>query len=239
MSKRWSPTAVRSARTTVVFWLFMVVALTAGAGMYWGTTQRAPDVVADPRVELSDLAAHSIPRLAVIGESYTAGSNNGVTWPEVLAQKRGWSVHNAAIGGSGYVAGGDKAFPYRAGYVAETTMPDLILVVGSRNDKSEPEKIRSAATAMFADLKQKAPQAQVLIIGPIWDNTTPPAGVLRANAETRAAAEAVGLPFVDALSLNWLSDPGLIQADGVHPTDAGQRVLADCIDAVTPDITLD
>jgi lysophospholipase L1-like esterase len=238
MSKKRSRTDEKRDPKTVAFWAFMAIALVAGVAMFWGTTERTPDVAADERIEVRDLSAHTTPRLAVIGDSYSAGSNNGVTWPDLLAQKRGWSVQNAAIGGSGYVAGGEDAFPFRAGYVAEATTPDLILVVGSRNDKDEPEKIRGAATTLFADLKQKAPQAQVVVIGPIWDSTAPPAGVLRANAETRAAAEAAGLPFVDALPLGWLNDSALIQPDGVHPTDAGQQVLADRIDAVTPAVAL-
>jgi hypothetical protein len=44
--------------------------------------------------------------IAVIGDSYTAGIQNWVVWPTLLAQRTGWSVSNFALPNAGFVADG-------------------------------------------------------------------------------------------------------------------------------------
>ncbi len=175
-------------------------------------------------------------RLAVIGDSYSAGAADSVAWPELLSERRGWYLHNISVDGTGYVAGREMAFPNRFGYLL-SQRPDVVVVAGSRNDEnSPPSQVEAAATALFTELKTKAPKAVVLVIGPIWDSSPPTGGARAANDATRRATESAGFTFVDALSANWLSDPALLQADRVHPTDAGQNVLTDRINEIAPDI---
>ncbi|RKM72230.1 SGNH/GDSL hydrolase family protein [Rhodococcus opacus] len=140
--------------------------------------------------------------------------------------------------GAGFVAGGpEKVFAAQVEH-AVWTQPDIIIVAGSRNDQYEPYKVRGAADTLFADLKAKAPQAQIVAIGPMWDNSAPSAGVVEADAAVRSAAEAAGIQFIEVLAEDWLGDPLLIQADGVHPTDIGQQVIAERVNATVPTVTL-
>lgn len=167
------------------------------------------------------------PNSLFLGDSYTAGSLNTVKWPAVVAGQMKWNYVNAAVGGAGYSnsAGNNLA----AQIDAMEVVPDIVVVTGSRNDVYNPEAVKDAATDLYAKLKVAAPEARVVVIGPIWDSTEPSSGAVAANEATKEAATEAGLPFVDALSENWLGVPALIQGDGVHPNDAGQQKLAERI----------
>jgi len=69
------------------------------------------------------------------------------------------------------------------------------------------------------------------VIGPPWVNGSPPASIVADRDVVQAAAQAAGATFVDPLREGWFTGPyaSLIGSDGVHPTDAGHRHLADLI----------
>ena len=70
----------------------------------------------------------------------------------------------------------------------------------------------------------------MLVIGPAWPTADPPRKVLRIRDTLAYVSSAVGAPFVDPIAERWfVGQPGLIGADGVHPTDAGHAYLADKI----------
>ncbi|WP_164874145.1 SGNH/GDSL hydrolase family protein [Rhodococcus spongiicola] len=223
----------------------MAAALIAAVGMYWAAGERGPSTsyagtyTPNTGVGPNDPEAPTA-RLAVIGGSYSAGVGNTVAWPQLLAEKRGWQLDNVATEGTGYTVSGpdgEAAFPTKVD-AATANSPDIIIVAGSRNDQTIPGDVEPIASAMFSDLKAKAPNATIVVIGPMWDSSEPSYAVEVANEGTRLAAEAAGLPFVDALELSWLDSPELIQDDSVHPTDDGQHVLAERIDAVVPALTV-
>lgn len=175
-------------------------------------------------------------RLSVIGDSYSAGTaNNTVEWPALLAKKRGWYVNNVAEAGTGYAATQQK-FYSRARYALDTN-PDVILVVGGREDRVyAPEAVQAEAAKLYDVLALHLPNAEIVVVGPIWDSTEPDPNVVTVNNAIRAAAEAAGLTYIDALDANWLRDSTQIQADGVSPTDIGMRTLADALNSVVPEI---
>ena len=167
------------------------------------------------------------PRIAVIGDSYSAGTDNELLWHHVVANRLPATVTDLSLGGAGYTVP-SRDFAAQASKLPQDT--DLVIVAGSRNDQYTPEAVGPAASKLFAGIKSKAPKARIVVVGPIWDSSEPSAGAVAANARVRASAESAGLSFIDALAEDWLGDPGLIQsADGVHATDEGQRVLGEHI----------
>jgi lysophospholipase L1-like esterase len=178
------------------------------------------------------------PRLALfVGDSYTVGSAEGGNgpqgWPAIVSRHFGWQEVDDSVGGSGYTTPGTgtTTFPQRAKLETGTTAR-VIIVWGSRNDigtdTSNLPQIRSAALATYRALKQGAPHAKIVVVGPAWVNGAPPASFLAARDVERAAARSVGLPFIDPLAERWFAGryASLIGADHIHPTDAGHRRIA-------------
>ncbi len=172
------------------------------------------------------------PLLVVIGDSYSEGFDNTVVWPQIFADSRGYRLANLSHGGTGYV---NKAFTstfverIRA---AEVTNPDLIIFAGSRNDiVFSPAKVKAAAEQAFTIGRERFPDARLIAVGPIWDNSAPIDAVRAVNAAVSDAADASDVEFIDAVSGDFLDDPRVIHADGIHATDAGQQVLSDAIEA--------
>jgi acyl-CoA thioesterase-1 len=228
----------RISSSAVVIGLVAVTILIVIAGFVWDRQRGTVAVPEGERYDTGSFESHPYPRLTVIGDSYSAGTYSNVKWPDLFAAKRTWYVNNIAEGGSGYTAGdAEDMFGAKVAEAAATT-PDIVMVVGSRNDQYNPRQAGAAASEMFAGLKAQLPGVPIFIIGPIWDSTAPPQQMRDANDSIRDAAQRAGLPFVDALAEDWLADPGLIAEDGKHPNDRGQEVLADRINTVAPQVTI-
>jgi lysophospholipase L1-like esterase len=180
-------------------------------------------------------------RIAVIGDSYTAGSDEGgmgprswteLTW-DLLAQ-RGVEIDAdvAAEGGAGYGQRGSRGRVFEDLTAQAVQRSDaLVVFFGSRNDQPvDPQKFPSLAASAFKLARFTAPDAKFLIIGPAWPTATPPPEVLKIRDSLRAVASAGPAQFVDPIAEGWFVDrPELIGADGVHPTDAGHRYMAERI----------
>lgn len=176
--------------------------------------------------------------VAVVSDSYTTGTNEGGLgskgWTALAWQslnRRGVRVvaDVAAEGRAGYGVPGDHGSIFQD-LTARAVKGDDALVVffGSRNDQGVDlgqlaEKVR-AAYGLAHDL---APSARFLVIGPPWPTADVPIPVLQIRDVLGAEAQAAGATFVDPIAERWFTDaPGLIGADGVHPTDAGHAYLA-------------
>ncbi|GGG09355.1 hypothetical protein GCM10007304_24280 [Rhodococcoides trifolii] len=186
---------------------------------------------APPAAPVTVVSAPAQAAVAVIGDSFSAGSDNDVVWPEVLAERYGWGLENASQGGAGYVAGDGVLGTFTDQVDAVVANPvDVVLVVGSENDvDADPSAVGVAASDLYRRLELEAPSARVVVIGPIWSVGDPPPELTPVGDAVRSAAESAQLSYVDPLPLRWLADPTLIQDDGDHPTDAGQAQLADDI----------
>jgi lysophospholipase L1-like esterase len=178
-------------------------------------------------------------RVLAIGDSYTGGSPDGgqgeAGWPAVLEQRMpGTEVEVAATGDAGYVTTAGE--PTLSDLVAEAdlTEVDLVILVGSRFDAAGiADRVSVAAQQAISAVRDRAPDAALVVIGPAWPDAASPAGVRNNRDVIRAAAQAASAPFVDPLNGGWLTGSrGLIGADGVHPTDEGHVHLADWIQPV-------
>jgi lysophospholipase L1-like esterase len=174
-----------------------------------------------------------------LGDSFTSGWDGAglgaAGWPRLVGSARGWRTVNLAVAGTGFRNPGWTNQPIAARVsTALQSDPDVIIVAGGHNDS----RWSAAATARAADevidrLRTAAPDALLVIVAPIWQNGSPPGRALALRDHLRRKAEAVGAVFVDPLAEGWFSGPGhrLIGSDGLHPTDAGHRFIAERVRA--------
>ena len=179
--------------------------------------------------------------VAVIGDSYTTGTDEGglgprawtaLAWHTLAARGVPIAADVAAEGRAGYGVPGDHGSIFED-LTARAVKPDDALVVffGSRNDEGvDPGLLAGKAREAFDLARRFAPSARFLVIGPPWPTADVPGPVLQIRDVLNAAARAAGATFVDPIGDRWFVDrPDLIGPDGVHPNDAGHQYLADKI----------
>lgn len=180
------------------------------------------------------------PSIVFIGD-FTDGSNEGgkggKNWTALLGdivnqRIRVRIVADSSGGGSGYVVRGSS--PTFADQVRRLVTPDatLVAISGSRNDVvADPAAVTASALETFGLVRSFAPRAGLIVIGPTWGRSEPNDEILRARDAVRDAAEQAGALFVDPIADAWFTngDPGLIGADNVHPTDAGNSRIAELL----------
>ncbi len=167
-------------------------------------------------------------RVTVIGDDYSSGRGNTVVWPDLLARSTGWQVDNASSIGAGYVSPGAKGtFQTEAGTAIDPNT-DAVVIFGGLNDVGRPAAlITQRASDLIGFVARSSPGTRIVVIGPAWHELPTPAAVSTINTAVESAAQAMRVPFLDVAGESWLVGRGLIQSDDIHPTDSGQRVLAD------------
>lgn len=176
--------------------------------------------------------------VAVIGDSFTAGSDmggrDGNGWPDLVGQsldREGYEVtlNVAAEGGAGYVKKGQKGntFEVKAGEVVDPDV-DVVVFFGGLNDgRVDISKVADAARETLGQAAEAAPDARLVVIGPVWPRGQVPESMVTLDRTLRVAAQEAGAVYIDPIAQGWFSDrPDLIGVDGTHPTDAGHRYLA-------------
>ena len=179
-------------------------------------------------------------QVVVIGDSITGGSSVGGvgpdSWPSLAwnkLQSDGIEVvpRVSGEGGSGYVERGEDgtAFPEEAARLV-TPNDSVIVFFGSRNDASEPiDAVAAAARQSFDEARRVAPGAVLIVIGPIPPDPDRHDAVLAIRDALHEQATRAGVVWVDPIAEEWLTTPGLIGWDGVHPNNAGHQELANRI----------
>ena len=231
----------------------MVVGLTVAVGATYLTLQRlAPPAATSNEASLRPAPTSSSPatgspasaepatRVVVIGDGFTTGSVQGdlepTAWPALLEQRLDdAAVEVWAAAGAGYAT--PNVLGRTLGTLAEEAPvegADVNVIFGGRADGSGiADRVSIAARQTFTQLRQEAPDADLVVIGPAYPSTDVPAGVRNNRGVISEAAAAVGATFVDPLADTWFVDqPTLLGADGVRPTAEGQQYLADLIEPV-------
>ena len=177
-------------------------------------------------------------RVVVIGDGYTSGTAQGGLgpdgWPALVEDRLATDVDAdvdvTADVGAGFVATGASGLTFGglAG-TADLAAADVVVVLGSRDDgPGISDQVAAAAEELLAGVGQQAPEAALVVVGPVWPEDPAPAGARNNRDVIREAAAAVGATFVDPIEDAWLVDePELLGPDGVYPTDAGHAYLAD------------
>lgn len=167
-------------------------------------------------------------RVAVIGDSIEAGL--GLTaaeaWPELLAVDRRWALDNLSVSGAGFVATGSSGDTFDAQVdAAIADKAQIVLVGASDNDLGQDLDTVSAAMATaIGRIRAALPQARIVgydaLSGAASDDELAP---LDAALETTVTSD--GGVWID-LGEPYRGQDGLVQADGEHPTVAGQQAIA-------------
>ena len=173
-------------------------------------------------------------RAVFLGDSFTSGWNGaGIGtrgWPVLVAAARGWKVVNLSVPGTGYMNPGwtDQTIGSRLG-AAVRQKPQVVFVAGGHNDSRWSAATTSKAAITLIDrLHAALPDAVVVVIGPIWQNGSPPTRCLVLRDALRREAARIGAVFIDPLAHHWFAGTShrFIGPDGLHPTDAGHVWLA-------------
>ncbi|BBZ49605.1 SGNH/GDSL hydrolase family protein [Mycobacterium heidelbergense] len=212
----------------------IVIGLALAVGVVFGDPAHPARVRAYDTLTVDSRLNH----VAVIGDSYTTGTDEGGLGPKswtalawhTLAQRGVRIVADvAAEGRAGYIVPGDHGSVFED-LTGRAVKPDDALVVffGSRNDQGvDPEQLAERAGDAFDLARIRAPSARLLVIGPPWPTADVPGWILQVRDVLNAASRAAGAAFVDPIGDRWFVDrPDLIGPDGVHPNDAGHEYLA-------------
>lgn len=174
------------------------------------------------------------PIITIIGDSYTEGSgeNTGPEWPALINIDADLQI--LACGGTGYVATNDEVCPgttFVTNAAKITNDAEVVVFFGSRNDFGRDAS--AAFREAFNLSRERAPQAELIVVGPAWTSANVPESGLVYRDQLQAVAVEFGATWVDPLAEGWFFDnPELIGADGVHPTDEGHAYLAGLFQAI-------
>lgn len=171
--------------------------------------------------------------LVFLGDSLTAGYGLGPeeAYPALIEKKLqaaglDWAVVNAGVSGD-TTAGGLR----RLNWILRRPVAIVVIALGA-NDMlrgTELEPIRSNLEGMITTVKEKYPQAHIVLAGM---RATPNLGVEYGQgfeaiyAELSKKYETILIPFL----LEGVGGVATLnQADGIHPTADGQKIMADHI----------
>jgi acyl-CoA thioesterase I len=207
--------AVRHIRGAVIVALAVVASLLAVGGVAFAASTARPVVVA-------------------IGDSIMEGHGLSANqaWVASIAKQDGWQLTNLASDGSGFVKVGNKGDTFADQARAAIAMhPSVVVVSGSSNDLGESNADLSAATtATLKMIRLALPTARIIAVSAVWGATKLPAQMTAINNQVKSAVAAVGGEYLN-IGQPLSGHPELMQSDAVHPTAAGQLVLARAVAA--------
>lgn len=208
------------------------VAVTAFSGYLlanWPPDPPAPATRKPASAPATTGPAQEDPVMVVLGDSVSAESraSAGPEWPELVGDSLGFEVVTETVDGSGYVAPGE-GLPF-GGRVQDVLDhdADLIVVAGGISDLGAfpvPDVVR-AAEGVVTELAAEAPDAEIVVVSP-FSNDEPGPLTMQFSARLQQIASENDAQYVDAT--RWLTDGyNLFAGDGVHPTDDGQKRIAE------------
>jgi lysophospholipase L1-like esterase len=116
--------------------------------------------------------SHSIPTVAIVGASYTAGVGPGVSslsWAAVLAKTLHWNAVIYGVPGAGYVSKGDSSLgPVSHMIEAERLRgldPALVIVQAGHDDGGVPSAVeRRQVEATIEEIRAQAQHARIALL---------------------------------------------------------------------------
>ncbi|MFQ4148730.1 SGNH/GDSL hydrolase family protein [Arthrobacter sp. LAPM80] len=176
----------------------------------------------------------------VIGDSLSTGFRTpGDTWPgqaQALVKNMGLKadITNASENGAGYVQPGElgDVFEDLVNRIVNS-QSQVVVLFGSDNDTGDPG-LAAAAQATLARVKELAPHATVIVVGPTSESGDPgeTLGEIRQVVSQQGAA--IGARFVDPVALGWFQGTAaqFLSSDLEHPNVAGETYLAQHMGAI-------
>jgi acyl-CoA thioesterase-1 len=208
----------------------------AGAASVGAAAADKSAVTPSPAATRSVIPPAAAPmQVLTIGDSIMKGYglSPADAWPERISAANGWDLTTLACDGAGFV---DLGNPAECGDTlvdivrsAATLHPDLIIIEGSSNDLEHPNsELLAATTSALTILRSEFPNAEIIGLSAIWPATDPPAQLADINSQVQQAVTAVGGHYLD-IGQPLVAHSKLMQDDDIHPTVAGQVVLATAI----------
>jgi acyl-CoA thioesterase I len=170
------------------------------------------------------------PRVVVLGTSLTAGLglDPDSAWPALVqrtADSLGVRVRIDAAGLSGETSAGALR---RAEWVLREPADLIVLEVGANDGLRgvNPDTTQETLVALVERVRAAQPSARIALV----QMQAPPNLGSRYTASFqsayREAARRTGVPLLPFLLDGVAGEPSLNQADGIHPNEAGSRVVA-------------
>jgi acyl-CoA thioesterase-1 len=177
-------------------------------------------------------AAASTPTVVFLGTSLTAGyglASPDLAYPALIQGKidsAGLRYHVVNAGVSGETSADARR---RVDWVLRQPASVLVVETGANDGLRglDPDSLRANLQAIVDRAKAHSPAPKIVLVGMRTLPNYGPAYGERFAEVYPAVAKANGLPLVPFLLDGVGGHPGLNQPDGVHPTAAGQRILAE------------
>lgn len=171
--------------------------------------------------------------IVTFGDSY-ATAENTKNWAYRLAQKLGWTLHNYAVAGAGYLAPNATYMSEFNTAKADTSYNhsdvSLVVIGGSRNtNDGYLGNLKTAAQELFQKVSAEYPNARIIAIPLLWDKT-PVSGYWRYNAAS--IAEAAILTGVESIPWAWtwnLGRENAFKGTDIHPNETGAGIIVNYI----------
>jgi lysophospholipase L1-like esterase len=174
----------------------------------------------------------ALPRLAVVGASFTAGTGPGNpdrAWAVLLAELLHWDAVIYGVPGAGYVhPGAGHRGPVTAQIARiglRTLAPALVIVQAGHDDMGVPSQLeRQRVAQVIALIRAEAPRARIALVTVFPGRRPLPADYRIDDAIVTAARAAdPGVIIMDPLAAGWVFPR---TRDGLHPTAAGEAWIA-------------
>jgi hypothetical protein len=173
------------------------------------------------------------PMLLVVRDSYA------VTYPELIADRMGWSLALDGQDGTGFVGSVDNNNPGRVPFIdrldgdAATYHVDYVLIDGGRSDLGESaEPVVAAADEYVKKVRSEWPKAKIIVMLPTTAGPDENANYPALADGLRRTAESVGAYVIDPVAQGWYRDidaEPLLWQDGTHLNPNGETYYADKI----------
>ena len=232
-----APVRAKGARARWVAVLAPAVLLLAGCA--------TSPAAGSPTIGTTGATESSIPLAAFIGDSYTSGfgaTSGNLRWSSLVTRELGGYEGNAALGGTGYLAGTATdpdlkceesvcpALPDRVATLAPQPAT-VVFVAGGINDVAlfpgNAGAFTEAVDATLDGICTTYPQAgAIVVLTPFGRVAEPTAEGLQEDEIVAAASDKRGFLTISGVDQWFVGHPELLTADGGHPNDAGHAMIA-------------
>lgn len=233
----WLIVALAVALASLIFLVFAItVTLTREPGDSYVSTY-----VPNTSGSTQQFTMPAEPRLLILGDSYTLGTNAKPTtdgYAYRLSRNLGWPTEVDGVANTGFTWGGGGNGDEGNDYInrilrradAGSFVPNVLFMQGGQNDhRAEPTDLFNKVAETIDTAREAWPGIQIIVMGP---SQPMPGGKLlqRVSSPIGQAAGAAKVPFISPLNGRWFTDknsPGYYgDENGSSLNNAGHAYLA-------------